>query len=396
MMTRARFQKFTNLPTHRSTAALIAVVLFALLAVPAGADDDRVRLGIDAVGSDLPYFDLTLEPGDSVDLTVRFSNYGNVATGATIFAADVRTIRGGGMGMADIDDERTGATNWLDFPDEDLELEPEDQIERTVTVTVPDDTDPGEYITSVVIQNTEPLDITDDDARFDQTVRQAVAIAIDVPGERPAEMEPGDVHHVVSGNRSVVEIDLRNTGQAHLRPEGEFALFDRDGETLAESPIALDTFYAGTNTVIEVRFTDELAPGEYLVGLSLEDPETGARVDADDLALSVEDEEPAPEPEGDDGGIVGAVTDPGDSVSSYPGWSAIFGGLLVLFGFMVILALVVVLRAGQKRSAPAVASRMLDRSEPEPNRSPDPDPTPPRTRNTQKPIRQLLPPGRDS
>ena len=390
MMTRDMLSK--SHPLRGLTTALIVVVLFGMLAAPAGADNDSIRLGIDAVGSDLPYFDLTLEPGDSVDLTVRFSNYGNVSTGASIFAADVRTIRGGGMGMADIDDDRTGATTWLDFEDEDLKLASDDQIERTVTVTVPEDTDSGEYITSVVIQNTEPVDIGDNDARFDQTVRQAVAIAIDVPGDRPAQLRVGDAHHLTSGERSVVEVGLENIGQAHLRPEGSFALADTDGETLAASSIALDTFYAGTDTVIEVTFTDQLPPGDYRIRLSLEDPETGARVEMNELPLSVAEEDRETGADDDAGaGIVGATSSAGQDSSSFPGWTVIFGGLMVLFGLMVVLAVVIVLRL---RRRPAMAIPAAERPDvPEPVAPPEP--VSPQPDAPRKPMRQLVPPGRE-
>jgi hypothetical protein len=359
--------------------AQVAALLFVLLAVSAGADEESVQLGIEAVDSDFEWFELVMEPGESTDLTVRFSNRGTVATGASVYPADVRTIRGGGMGMAEMNQPRTGPTEWLDFEDEEFDLEPGDVEERSFTVTVPDDVDPGEYITSIVIQNTEPIDIGEDDGRFDQTVRQGLAIAIEIPGEREAGMEIIDTQHIEAGERSIVEVYLENTGLAHLRPAGTFALADTDGEILAESSISLDTFYSGTETVIEITFSDRLPEDEFLIQVSLEDEQTGASVQADDIPLNLTGEDS--EVEADDDGATGAVGSPGATVAENPGWSVIIGGLMVLFGTIVIVAAFFVYR---------LVNRPRFTYQP-PRPSPSP-PVPERTPRRQ--IRQLTPPRR--
>jgi hypothetical protein len=374
-------------------AVLIAVLCLLFLAVPVMAQDGAIRLGIEAVDSDRAYFELTLEPGESADLTVRFTNNGEIATGASVFAADVYTIRGGGMGMADIAAPRTGATEWIDFQDEELELYPGDSVDQTIRVDVPEDAAAGEYITSVVIQNSDPIGIGDDDQRFAQTVRQGIAIAIEVPGESRPEMRIGSANHVVSGSRSVVEVELDNIGNVHLQPFGTFALLEPDGTTIAESSLSLDSVYAGTSTVIEVTFTDLLPSGEYQVSVTMEESEYGASVDADE-ALSVADQsETEPETDSDDG-IVSAITSPERTVVENPGWVALIGAVLVLVGIVVMLAVVVVARTTRQPTIKARPSSEFSFHSASPAAEQTAVVVPPNISRRQ--IRQLTPMGRQS
>lgn len=362
------------------SGSLLALLLITLMTISAIAGQGEIRLGIEPVDSDLAYFDLTLQPGESAERIVRFANHGEIATSASVFVADVYTLHGGGMGMADIDDPRTGASEWLDFDAAELTLEPGESLEQSFTVRVPDATPPGDYITSIVIQNSEPADIGDNDERFDQTVRQGIAVSIDVPGGREPEMGVGDLRHSVSGGGSVLEIDLENSGNAHLRPSGTVSLLDETGESLADSAVSLGTVYAGTGTVIELSFTDELPPGEYLVSLTLEDEETGATIGADGLELSIDAPDPTPDPEDDDG-VIGAVRSPNETISSNPGLSALIAGGIALFGVMIIVAAIVVSRASREERP----------GEPAPIPKGSPQSESPRQSRSHRQVRQLAP-----
>ncbi len=370
---------------RRLLATLISLSLLIWLSVIAMAADGAgtVRLGIEAVDSDLQYFDISLEPGESRELTVRFSNHGEIGTGASVFAADVYSLYGGGMGMADIDAPRTGATEWLDLESTDLELEPGEAVEETFTVAVPDDAEPGDYITAVVIQNTDPIGVGDDDERFVQTVRQGIAVAIDIPGDRQPAMEFGEVRHSISAGSSVIEVDLQNTGNADLRPDGTFSLQEADGDEIAASPIGLDTIFAGTGTVIEVTLTDELPPGDYFIDVVVEDEETGASASAADRPFTVAAPDPTPEPEEALPGVVDSVD---ERLARDPVLIAVIVGITAIIGILLFTAIVLIGRS--RRSTPP------DQVPSPSGQSPAPAPasTPPaKRREARSPIRQLAP-----
>jgi hypothetical protein len=365
----------------------LSLLLWLSMIAIATDGSGTVRLGIEAVDSDLQYFDITMEPGESRELTVRFSNHGEIGTGASVFAADVYSLHGGGMGMADIDAPRTGATEWLDLESTELELEPGESIDQVFTVAVPDDVEPGDYITAVVIQNTDPIGVGDDDDRFDQTVRQGIAVAIDVPGERQPELEFGEVRHSTMAGSSVIEVELQNTGNAHLRPAGIFDLRDADGVEIAATPIELDTIFAGTGTVIEVTLTGELPTGDYVIRLDVDDEGTGATASADDLVFSISSPEPTPEP---DEGLAGAVDSAEEGITRDPGTTALIAGALAVVGILLLAAIAIFVRSRRTASPepePVTASQSPS-SETAPSSSTKRGGAPP-------PIRQITPPGRN-
>jgi hypothetical protein len=378
---------------------IVLLLISTMASLAIASQDDAIRLGIDPVDTDQHFFDLTLEPGESTELTVRFGNHGTQPIAAYIFSTDVYTLHGGGMGMADIDDPRTGPTEWLDLEREEVQLDSGETIERTFTLNVPEDVGPGDYITAIVIQNAEPIDVGDDEGtQFDQTVRQGIAVAIDVPGDRMPGMEITGVTHEESGGRSMIELDVENTGNTHLRPRGTFEFMNAEGELLADSSIWLDTVYAGTSTVLEVNFTEVLPPGDYLISATLEDEETETSASIVQIDLTIGEAEPPPEAvdadddaTDDDEGLIGRISSD-FSLSDISPLTLIVAGTVTLVSVLIVLAAILYSRARRpvpKRQPVRVTARRTEmlRREPPPNRSSYPSGRPP--------IRQLKPPGHD-
>ena len=154
---------------HRSTRTMSAAVwlLAAVAAVLGGigwlllpavaSAADPIRLSITPVGVAGSYFTLTAAPGTRPSLTVQLRNAGAGAVSARTFAADAYTLVNGGFG-ARLDGEATsGTTAWLDYAPQTLDLTAGASVQRSFVVAVPADAAPGEYLTSLVIQNAEPV-----------------------------------------------------------------------------------------------------------------------------------------------------------------------------------------------------------------------------------------------
>ena len=371
------------------------ILLTLLIGVPALADQNgSASFGMEHVESGLTHIDITLEPGESEEVTLRHFVRDDAEVDVTVFPSNVYTVRGGGMGVNDIDHARTGATTWLDLRTTDFNLTPDEPIEQSITITVPEDTEPGEYITAIVSAE------TDTGAGADRP-RQVVPVYINVPGARAPEMEIESVQHHVAEGQSVVSVTLANTGNVHLRPAGSFAIRSLAGTTLADTAIGLDTVYAGTSTRIEITFTEELPAGEYLIAIDLRDDITGASAGADDLSVIVGGGEPAseqtPEPteaaESDDdaenGGIIGGIRLPELPSGRTPGMEGLILGGLALFSIMVLVATLIIRRSQRgpatDRQPVSVAHRRPTMLQQEP---------PARSSHRPRPIRQLIPPGR--
>jgi hypothetical protein len=263
--------------------ALAAVGLAATLPVSspvvavAVAADPPIELAVEPVGEQGSFFQRSLNPGESAELIVDLANYGDKAITARTFAADVYPIINGGFGARLRDEPTGGTTLWLDYPSDVLVIEPDSAIRRTFSVTVPSDAQPGEYITSVVIENEDPLSAGEGVA-FDQYIRSAVAIVIIVPGPTEAALVLGGARHTFLERRSVVGVAIDNIGDLLLRPAGSFAITTEAGAEVDARQVAMDSVYAHRSTWLEVVLDRALAPGRYFAHVDVADPDRGGAV----------------------------------------------------------------------------------------------------------------------
>ncbi|MGI9254835.1 MAG: hypothetical protein ACR2J8_13910, partial [Thermomicrobiales bacterium] len=123
---------------------------------------------------------------------------------------------------------------------------------------------------------------------IDQILRQAIAVAIDVPGDRAGKLEIGNALYNDGPAIDTVQVEVRNTGNIRLVPKAVVDVKDAAGKSVTSSDIDMDSIYAGTETVIELPLIKPLANGEYTVSLSLNDAENGVSANAEALPLTVQ------------------------------------------------------------------------------------------------------------
>lgn len=281
---------FTGIGIRRPAAMVAALGLSALIALGTSslalAAEPAVKLSITPEGVSGSYFELTMKPGEMRELAVVIGNHGTAMVPVRTYAADVYTIVNGGFG-ARLSGEPTGeTTSWVTYQSEVLSIEPGSGIRRTFTVTVPLDAAPGERITSLVVQNDKP-DSTGTGVVIQQVLRQAVAVAITVPGPLVPGLRIGAARHAEVAGRSVLAVEVENTGNVLVRPTADLTLSDGTGKIVSTGRVPMGSFYAGTSTLVELPLAALLLPGEYRIGLSLADPERGARAEARELAFAV-------------------------------------------------------------------------------------------------------------
>jgi hypothetical protein len=272
-------------PPRFVLAGLLGVLVLSVGGVGA-ALADGVKLVLLPVDQPGPYFDVTMRPGDTRAFDVSVGDAATVPVSVRTYAADVYTIVNGGFGGRLRDEARTGMTSWVAYPTETLQLQARQTVHRRFTVTVPLDAGPGEYIASLVLENEKPIH-ADGTFTVDQFVRQAVAVVVTVPGERLPRLTIGAASHEVVAGRSIVSIAVANPGNVRLKPAVAFTLFDASGATISQTTVRMDTFYARTDTFVEVPLVALLQPGTYTIRLSLDDPEQRARAEAAAIPLVV-------------------------------------------------------------------------------------------------------------
>ena len=254
-------------------AGLVLVTAVAIVPVAAQDQDAVPRLSITPVGVEGNFFDIVLSPGEQRQLTVELGNFGAETVEARTYAADVRTVSNGGFDAELAGEPVSGTTTWLDYPDETFELAAGERRQRDVTVTAPADAQPGEYITSLVIQNAEPVALGDATPGagfgFNQVLRQVIAVAIEIPGPREPGLEIGEATYQTTAAGAALQVAVTNAGNVHLSPDAEIVLRTVDGGEVTRASVEMGSFYTETATTIAIGLLQPLEPGEYRVSVTL-------------------------------------------------------------------------------------------------------------------------------
>lgn len=269
------------------------------------ANDPLMKLALLPIGQPDSYFDLTVAPGQSRTFEVRISNDGAAAIVARTYAADVYTIINGGFGGRLRNEPQTGMTRWVDYATDVLALAPGEGVLRAFTVAVPLDAVPGEYISSLVLENDQPI-LAQNAIGLNQIVRQAVAVAVTVPGLRAPGIAIGEATHTVVAGASSIRIAVENTGNVRLKPIVGFTLLNASGGEVSRASMQMDTFYSHTGTFVEFPLGALLQPGNYTVRLTLADAGQDVH-EENDVALVVEAGAAGSVAEGVVPGLIGVV-----------------------------------------------------------------------------------------
>jgi hypothetical protein len=238
--------------------------------------------------SERGFFELTLEPGKSATVSVRIANVGEETYTLSTYAADIYTRVNGGSESRLMDEPTSGATLWLDYPSETFDLAPGEELIRDIVVTVPEGTSPGEYTSSVVIQNRDPIEAsTEGGMGMLQVIRQAIAVAVTVPGPAEPALAIDEATYSLAPAYAAVMVSVENSGNIRLAPVATMALTDANGEEVTSATITMDTFFPGTHANLEFPLVRTLEPGEYHVAFSIEDADHGASAGPADLTMTV-------------------------------------------------------------------------------------------------------------
>jgi hypothetical protein len=327
--------------SRRAILALLVGILGLVAPAAAHAQDPPVRLALLPIDQPGSYFDLTMRPGQTRGIEVEISNPGDAAIEARTYAADVYTIINGGFGARLRGEPQTGMTRWLDYATDVIGLRTGERDRQAFPVAVPGDAEPGEYITSIVLENDKPIPGSGS-VTVDQIVRQAVAVVVTVPGKRAPALAIGEATHKVVAGRSVVSVAVENPGNVRLKPLIDVVLLDRAGAKVSQAQIQMDTFYAHTDSFVEVALDALLVPGDYTIRVTTPATE-GLKADTKEIALLVE----APPEIAVGPGTVPGLTKVLQGIEggqlSIPLWSVVLCGTLVL-GVIGAGALMLVLR----------------------------------------------------
>jgi len=296
--------------TRRTGTLLAAIAVLLIWATPiaAGATTVPSTIGITPVGTTAGYFTVTMAPGTSRQLAVKFSNPGESSAQASTYAADVYTIVNGGFGARLRGQSTTGVTNWLTYPSATISLGAGKAEERTFTVAVPDGTTPGEHVTSLVVQYQQPAS-TSGAVTLTEVSREALPIVIVVPGLITPALVLGAASQTIVDDRTDVSVAVTNPGNVRIHPAGQLVVSNDHGTQVATVNVKMGTVYPSDTTSASALLKILLPAGRYTVNAELADTTLGISANQASLVLNVPvaARPPTPAPTTRPAGTLGAV-----------------------------------------------------------------------------------------
>jgi hypothetical protein len=254
----------------------------------AGDHTSAPKFALVAVG-DYPegYFDDTeIGAGQSKTLTVKVVNFGDVPAELRLYKVNALSGINGGF-VADAEDASPeGSARWVDFPSQNVSLDPGVEMEIAFVVNVPEGTSPGQYISGLVARTQSALPIPGSN-NLDHTLAYAISVSIVVPGSISAQFELGDPTFVMEAGSRRLQVPITSTGNYLVVPAGSLSLTNQAGEVVLSSDIDMKSVYAGRATVIDLFVPDQLPPGEYTVSLSLTDSASNAHDEFSDMPATL-------------------------------------------------------------------------------------------------------------
>jgi len=220
------------------------------------------------------YFNLAMKPGETISKEVLLGNVGDVSQELVIYRANAFTAAGGGFDAAAFGTPPSGTTDWIDLNPVTVTLDPGKGITQSFTITVPENTKPGQYITAIVGEQKSETAVEGSGSLL-QKLRYAIPVFITVPGETTAGFTVGSVQVTAVATGLQIAIPLENTGDVRVRPQGDVALVGPDGKRIASFPVQMQSIYAHDKTTLTLAAPGNFPPGKYSVTVSLKDEETG-------------------------------------------------------------------------------------------------------------------------
>lgn len=235
-------------------------------------------------GKDGDRFEVEITPGQSTTLSATLQNFGSDAIELRTYTADVLPVANGGLGLAKQGSEQHAPTTWMTYPDETLTLQAGESVERPITIAVPADTPPGQYVNALALETVNPVKTQ---GAFEQYFQKVVSVYITVPGPIEPGFTLGKAEIVVQGTSGAIQIPLENTGNIRLDLTGTITVKDATGTAVLTMPLTLGPIYAKQRTYVQVPLPVLPPAGSYTVSAEFTDEAQKVSQSAGDMAIEV-------------------------------------------------------------------------------------------------------------
>lgn len=266
---------------YRLMAPIMALMLIAGSALTtvaqestpeaAGADEESISRAIALYPEDSgpeTIISIELDAGESMEINIVLGNAGNIEQTLRTYKVNALSSANGGYSLADYEAEAAGATNWLEYPEQQHTLESGEGLVVPLVIAVPEDATPGEYVTGLAAEQADPFEIPGS-TMLNQRVRWALPVQVIVPGERQPAFETGNSELKWMEDRLIATTEIANTGNVTVRPAGEVRLLNSEGTVIGTSEVEMAAVYNGTSTHFVTAWRDVPQSDTYTVQVVL-------------------------------------------------------------------------------------------------------------------------------
>lgn len=246
----------------RSAFTAFALLAFSSVA-PAAAEEPTLSVSPMNFVKD-GYFEVPAPLGEPVELRLEVTTSAEVALRTGVSTA--APMSNGGFGAEAIEVGHP----WFSYEQDPFRLTGAQEL--AYSLTVPEDTAPGEYAAAVIVE-TEAEQIND---TFQHRFQQVVPVNVVVAGEATAIFTAANASHAYGSEGSIISFDLINTGKRHVSPSGTVEVTDSNGQTVSTAPLELGSVYTETTAVASVALAQPLNAGDYEARVKLSDSEEKA------------------------------------------------------------------------------------------------------------------------
>ena len=227
-----------------------------------------------AVGQTAGFFEAAMPAGTAQNFRVKLTNPGQLDVTARTYKADVFTLTNGGFGAKTSSDTPSGASEWVDYPQQTPTVLAGKELFIPFSVTVPANTAPGRYLSSVVLENL-PAAAGLTTGGSSQVVRTAMAVSVRVPGALHPAISIGAVQPIQEAGRTGFAVTLSNTGNELIKPTVELKLINSAGHQVWKKSVTMGSFYAKTSTTVQPAGSVALLAGAYTFAVTASDTAGG-------------------------------------------------------------------------------------------------------------------------
>ncbi len=223
------------------------------------------------------------DPGEVYNFTIRVTNISSSEKTFYLTAQDISGLTDAGLPIFSEETEITPyeLSSWIELPDAQITLGPNEARSVPFTIRVPNDASPGAHFGGVFLDARPPKQ-RENGAAIGLKIGSIINLRIAGDAVEDAQLREFSTGHIVYGSAAQVDIQTRiaNLGNVLLRPHGLIEITDMRGSKVGVvkvNDIGAGVFPATDKTFTETWEYDGVAFGRYQAVVSMVYGEDGRK-----------------------------------------------------------------------------------------------------------------------